>query len=198
MRRAASETVAPWQHIAALGHGRYFTVEQAGSAVAITTPFDAEIATLAAQLDETRLYYGSGEERERMNAKVAATAELQRVGVDGRTGSARRVQRDGERRCEPRRRAGARARRHERPRRSRRSASGRAAGAARRSIARRAGAGDRGNRKAPRGATAGDRAARRRARCVHRGQARGASAAPRTRWTCKSTTRSATRPQRRG
>ena len=73
---AARETVGPWQHIAALGHGRYFTVEQAGSAVAIATPFDAEIAALAAKLDETRLYYGSGEERERMNAKVAATAEL--------------------------------------------------------------------------------------------------------------------------
>jgi hypothetical protein len=70
------ETVGPWQHIAALGGGKYFTVEQAGSAVAVATPFDAEIATLAAKLDETRLYYGSGEERERMNAKVAATAEL--------------------------------------------------------------------------------------------------------------------------
>jgi Mg-chelatase subunit ChlD len=70
------DTVGPWQHIAALGHGRYFTVDQAGSAVAIATPFDAEIATLAAQLDETRLYYGSGDERTRMDAKVAATAEL--------------------------------------------------------------------------------------------------------------------------
>ena len=71
------DTVGPWQHIAALGHGRYFTVDQAGSAVAIATPFDAEIATLAAQLDETRLYYGSGDERARMEVKAAATAELQ-------------------------------------------------------------------------------------------------------------------------
>ena len=51
-----SETVAPWRHIAALGRGRYFTVEQAGSAVAIETPFDGEIATLSAELDGTRLY----------------------------------------------------------------------------------------------------------------------------------------------
>jgi Mg-chelatase subunit ChlD len=30
----AADTVAPWRHIASLGGGRYFTVEQAGSAVA--------------------------------------------------------------------------------------------------------------------------------------------------------------------
>jgi len=71
-----SDTVAPWQHIASLGHGRYFTVEQAGSAVAIATPFDAEIATLAAELDGTRLYYGSREEQAAMAAKVDATDRL--------------------------------------------------------------------------------------------------------------------------
>jgi Mg-chelatase subunit ChlD len=71
-----SETVAPWQHIASLGSGRYFTVEQAGSAVAIETPFDREIATLAAELDATRLYYGSTEHRVAMEAKVHATERL--------------------------------------------------------------------------------------------------------------------------
>jgi Mg-chelatase subunit ChlD len=70
------ETVAPWQHIAALGHGRYFTVEQAGSAVAIATPFDGEIATLAAELDGTRFYYGSAEEKAAMASKVAAAERL--------------------------------------------------------------------------------------------------------------------------
>jgi Mg-chelatase subunit ChlD len=70
------DTVAPWQHIASLGHGRYFTVEQAGSAVAIETPFDARIATLAAELDGTRLYYGSADERAAMEAKVEATDRL--------------------------------------------------------------------------------------------------------------------------
>jgi hypothetical protein len=71
-----SDTVAPWQHIAALGRGRYFTVEQAGSAIAIETPFDARIATLAAELDGTRLYYGSAEQRAAMAAKVDATTRL--------------------------------------------------------------------------------------------------------------------------
>ena len=64
-----SDTVAPWQHIASLGRGRYFTVEQAGSAVAIETPFDAQIATLAAELDGTRLYYGSPSSRPRWPRK---------------------------------------------------------------------------------------------------------------------------------
>lgn len=73
---AMTETVAPWQHIASLGRGRYFTVEQAGSAVAIATPFDARIATLAAELDGTRFYYGSTEERAAMDRKVEATARL--------------------------------------------------------------------------------------------------------------------------
>jgi len=71
-----SETVAPWQHIAALGRGRYFTVEQAGSAVAIATPFDGEIAQLAAELDGTRLYYGSAGEVEAMRSKIEATERL--------------------------------------------------------------------------------------------------------------------------
>jgi len=72
-----SDTVAPWQHIATLGRGRYFTVEQAGSAVAVATPFDATIATLAAALDDTRVFYGSDEERAAMAAKVAATERVQ-------------------------------------------------------------------------------------------------------------------------
>ena len=71
-----SDTIAPWQQIALLGHGRYFTVEQAGSAVAIATPFDTKIATLAAELDSTRLYYGSADERAAMEAKVEATTRL--------------------------------------------------------------------------------------------------------------------------
>ena len=70
------ETVKPWQEIASLGHGRYFTVEQAGSAVAIETPFDSRIATLAAELDSTRLYYGSAEQQRAMEAKVNATTRL--------------------------------------------------------------------------------------------------------------------------
>jgi Mg-chelatase subunit ChlD len=73
---SAETTAAEWQQIAQLGRGTFFQVEQAGSAVAFATPLDDEIATLSARLDDTRLYYGSGEEKARMQQKVAATDKL--------------------------------------------------------------------------------------------------------------------------
>ncbi len=69
-------TVAPWTQIASLGQGDFFQVEQAGGAVAFNTPFDKEIADLSAKLDDTRLYYGSEEEKDKMREKVAATEKL--------------------------------------------------------------------------------------------------------------------------
>jgi Mg-chelatase subunit ChlD len=69
-------TVDPWTQIANLGHGNFFQVEQAGGAVAFTTPYDTKIAELSARLDDTRLYYGSDEEKARMKEKVAATDKL--------------------------------------------------------------------------------------------------------------------------
>ncbi|MCH7822156.1 MAG: VWA domain-containing protein [Proteobacteria bacterium] len=69
-------TVGPWTQIASLSHGKFFQVEQAGGAVAFTTPYDEEIATLSAKLDDTRLYYGTAEEKEAMRGKVAATDKL--------------------------------------------------------------------------------------------------------------------------
>ncbi len=72
-----STTIAPWTQIASLGQGRFFQVEQAGGAVAYTSPFDDEIAALSARLDDTRLYYGTDEEKERMLRKVAATDKLE-------------------------------------------------------------------------------------------------------------------------
>ena len=68
--------IGPWTQIASLGHGVFFQVEQAGGSVAYTTPFDEEIADLSAQLDDTRLYYGTEEEKEKMRGKVAATDKL--------------------------------------------------------------------------------------------------------------------------
>ena len=71
-----AQTASQWRQIARLGDGRYFRVGQAGSAVAITTPFDEKLAELSAELDETRLYYGSEEEKKKQAGKVAATAKL--------------------------------------------------------------------------------------------------------------------------
>lgn len=69
-------TTTTWKRIAQLGNGRYFPVDQAGSAVTITTPFDDTLAELSRKLDETRLYYGSEEIRAKKQAKVAATEKL--------------------------------------------------------------------------------------------------------------------------
>jgi hypothetical protein len=69
-------TVEPWTQIARLSHGNFFQVEQAGGAVAFTTPYDEEIAKLSAKLDDTRLYYGTREQKAKMHGKVAATEKL--------------------------------------------------------------------------------------------------------------------------
>ena len=65
-----------WKQIAGLGQGNYFQVEQSGSAVAIATPYDARLAELSAELDGTRMPYGSTEDRERQERKRAATEKL--------------------------------------------------------------------------------------------------------------------------
>jgi hypothetical protein len=71
------DTRGEWQRIAQLGNGGYFQVDQAGSAVAITTPYDAPLAKLSAELDGTRLYYGSAEERAKRNDAVDAAKAVQ-------------------------------------------------------------------------------------------------------------------------
>jgi len=70
------ETQQTWQQIAGLGKGEYFQVDQAGSAVAIATPYDKKLAELSEKLDKTRLYYGSEEEKAKKRSKLAATDKL--------------------------------------------------------------------------------------------------------------------------
>jgi Mg-chelatase subunit ChlD len=69
-------TSSRWRQIAHLGKGRYFQVGQAGSAVAIATPYDEALAGLSRELDETRLYYGSAVEKRRQQEKQMATTKL--------------------------------------------------------------------------------------------------------------------------
>ncbi|MCB1741360.1 MAG: VWA domain-containing protein [Gammaproteobacteria bacterium] len=71
-----SDTEQAWQRIASLGQGEFLQVDQSGSAVALSTPYDAELATLAARLDDTRLYYGAASEQAAKQKKVAATLRL--------------------------------------------------------------------------------------------------------------------------
>lgn len=72
----ADDTTTRWQQIAQLGNGAYFQVAQDGAAVAMTSPYDATLAELGAQLDATRLYYGSAAERAKQADKRAASAEV--------------------------------------------------------------------------------------------------------------------------
>ncbi|WP_295444299.1 vWA domain-containing protein [uncultured Thiodictyon sp.] len=66
-----TDTRSEWQRIAQLGNGAFLQVEQAGGAVAISTPYDAKLAKLSAELDDTRLFYGSVDERGKREGEVA-------------------------------------------------------------------------------------------------------------------------------
>ena len=67
-----------WQQIAALGQGEYFQVEDSGNTIAVATPFDEELSTLAAELEATRLYFGDAEAKKAHQAKLDANARLRR------------------------------------------------------------------------------------------------------------------------
>lgn len=71
-----ARTAGPWTRIAGLGGGMFFQVEQAGSAVAYSTPYDSDLARLASRLDDTRLFYGTKEEQDEMAKKVAAAESI--------------------------------------------------------------------------------------------------------------------------
>ena len=67
-----------WQEIASLGHGEYFQVEASGNAVAVSTPFDEKLSRLAAELEDTRLYYGDAETKKAQKAKLDTNARLRK------------------------------------------------------------------------------------------------------------------------
>ena len=71
-----SNTRQIWQQIATLNQGEFFQVEQSGNAVAVTTPFDDKIAALSRALDQTKLYYGSKEQRQHLEQKEDASRKL--------------------------------------------------------------------------------------------------------------------------
>lgn len=71
-----AQTRHNWQQIAALGHGEFFQVDQSGGAVAVSTPYDRKLAELSKRLDDTRMVYGSKEEKAEFARKRAATDKL--------------------------------------------------------------------------------------------------------------------------
>ncbi len=83
-------TTHHWQRIAALGQGRYFRVEQAGGGVTVDTPFDEQIAQLSRDLEGTRIYFGTEEERAAQFARAASVDEIMVTG--SRAAGARRAE----------------------------------------------------------------------------------------------------------
>jgi len=75
-------TTQNWQQVASLGNGDYFQVEQSGSAIAIATPFDKEIAALSKKIDDTRLYFGNKEDKEKQALKLSVTKKLHEEASD--------------------------------------------------------------------------------------------------------------------
>ena len=69
-------TTRVWEQIAGLGEGDYARVDSDGDAVAMTTPYDVELAKLSEELDATRLYYGSEDERAAKQKKIDAATKL--------------------------------------------------------------------------------------------------------------------------
>ena len=75
-----AETARIWRQIAAASQADYFQVDQAGGAVAVSTPFDDQIAALSRDLDATRLGYGTREDQLRHAEKGRATDKLTAIG----------------------------------------------------------------------------------------------------------------------
>lgn len=67
-----------WQQIASLGNGEFFQVENSGNAVAVATPFDEKLSSLAAELEDTRLYYGDKETKLSQQRKIDASNRLRK------------------------------------------------------------------------------------------------------------------------
>jgi len=72
------DTRPAWQQIASLGQGEYFQVEDSGNTVAVATPYDEKLSTLAAELEATRLYFGDRETKKAQQAKLDANARLRK------------------------------------------------------------------------------------------------------------------------
>ncbi len=73
-----SDTKHSWQQIAQLSQGEFFQVEQSGSAVAVASPYDDQIASLARELDDTRLFYGDKKVMQKKRAKMLAADRFNR------------------------------------------------------------------------------------------------------------------------
>jgi Mg-chelatase subunit ChlD len=72
---ALDGTKEVWQSIALRGEGKYFAIAQDGGVQAVTTPYDAKLAELAAKLGKTYVTYGDKKRRDE-NVTAQSVSEL--------------------------------------------------------------------------------------------------------------------------
>lgn len=70
------ETTPIWKDIAQRGGGEYLQLGQTGNEVVIRCPHDTEISRLMAEIDGTRIYYGTFEMRVKSEEKVKASEKI--------------------------------------------------------------------------------------------------------------------------
>jgi hypothetical protein len=81
-----SSTLAAWTDIAQRSDGEVASIEQTGGVVAVTTPYDADLARLNAELARTEVHWGSADEQREASRVVArniaapAAAQADRAG----------------------------------------------------------------------------------------------------------------------
>lgn len=66
-----SSTTPVWQEIARLSEGQFVQLSQTGDMVAVTTPFDAQIAKLSGEVSTTVVTYGSATAQHEAMSKMA-------------------------------------------------------------------------------------------------------------------------------
>lgn len=69
-------TMKIWKEIAKCAQGEYMQINMDANNLAITTPYDDRIADVSSQIDGTRLYYGSAEQKQKQEIKKIQSDKL--------------------------------------------------------------------------------------------------------------------------
>lgn len=72
----AQDTRRSWQRIASLAGGEFFAIEQTGNMMAVSTPFDAQLGKLNAELAETAVGWGDQATRASLERKKQARVAM--------------------------------------------------------------------------------------------------------------------------
>jgi hypothetical protein len=65
------QTATIWQEISRIARGEFIQVDAMASGLKISTPYDAELGSLSDELDDSRLYYGTADEKRKQAARKA-------------------------------------------------------------------------------------------------------------------------------